>query len=60
MEFAIGAALVGLLGYTVWNEEIDAEDTARKRLCDYYVAGGVFEDTKTVIESGRRLLEVHL
>jgi hypothetical protein len=63
MEVAIGAALVGILGYAIWHEDIDAEDAApvgHKRLCDYYVAGGVFEDPKTVIASGRRLLEVHL
>lgn len=63
MELAIGAALIGILGYTIWHEGIDAEDNAaagRKRLCDYYVAGGVFEDPAAVISSGRRLLEVHL
>lgn len=63
MEFAIGAALVGILGYTIWHEGIDSEDalhSGRKRLCDYYVAGGVFEEPKDVIASGRRLLEVHL
>ena len=63
MELAIGAALVGILGYAVFHEEIDVEDapaTGRRRLCDYYVTGGVFEETTSVIESGRRLLEVHL
>jgi hypothetical protein len=63
MELAIGAALVGILGYSIWHEAIDSEDaspTSRKRLCDYYVTGGVFEDAKAVIASGRRLLEVHL
>ena len=60
MELAIGAALVVIAGYSVWHEGIDAEDRPRKRLCDYYVTGGVFEDAKTVIASGRRLLEVHL
>jgi len=60
MELALGAALVSILGYSVWHEGIDAEDRPRKRLCDYYVTGGVFEDAKTVIASGRRLLEVHL
>jgi hypothetical protein len=63
MELAIGAALIGILGYTIWQEGIDAEDTAavgRKRLCDYYVTGGVFEDPVSVLSSGRRLLEVHL
>jgi hypothetical protein len=63
MELVIGAALVGILGYSVWHDEIDAEDAVvhgKRRLCDYYATGGVFEDAKTVVESGRRLLEVHL
>jgi hypothetical protein len=62
MEFAIGAALVGILGYTIWKDGIDEEDAAvgRKRLCDYYVTGGVFEQASEVVGSGRRLLEVHL
>jgi hypothetical protein len=64
MEYAIGVALVGILGYTVWQDAIDKEDfeeeVGRKRLCDYYVTGGVFENAKIVVESGRRLLEVHL
>jgi hypothetical protein len=60
MELAIGAALIAIAGYSIWHEGIDAEDRPRKRLCDYYVTGGVFEDAKTVIQSGRRLLEVHL
>jgi hypothetical protein len=60
MELALGAALIGIVGYTMWNEESDVKVQTRKRLCDYYVTGGVFEDAKTVISSGRRLLEVHL
>jgi hypothetical protein len=60
MELAIGAALVGILGYSVWHEGSEAVVPSRKRLCDYYVTGGVFEDVNTVIASGRRLLEVHL
>ena len=61
MEYAIGAALVGILGYAVFHEEKEMIDPASKRrLCDYYVTGGVYEDAKDVIASGRRLLEVHL
>jgi hypothetical protein len=64
MEFALGAALIGILGYTIWKDGIDEEDAAvevsRKRLCDYYVTGGVFEQASAVVSSGRRLLEVHL
>jgi len=63
MQFVLGAALVGALGYTVWREATDKdgeEKGDRKRLCDYYATGGVFENAKIVVESGRRLLEVHL
>ena len=64
MQFVLGAALVGALGYTVWREATEKEDGEekkdRKRLCDYHATGGVFEDAKLVVESGRRLLEVHL
>jgi len=64
MDFAIGAALVGVLGYSIWREanegDVKTEVVERKRLCDYYVTGGVFEEVKDVIASGRRLLEVHL
>ena len=62
METAIALALAGTLGYIVWHETThkDIEVTDRKRLCDYYVTGGVFEEVKDVLASGRRLLEVHL
>lgn len=65
METALAAALIGLLGYTVWREtKTDHEETVGppepKRLCDYVVRGGTYEDASTVVESGRRLLEVHL
>jgi len=62
METAIALALAGTLGYIVWHEHTHKEVqlTDRKRLCDYYVTGGVFEDVKDVLASGRRLLEVHL
>jgi hypothetical protein len=32
----------------------------RKRLCDYYVSGSVFEDIPTALARGTRLLEVHV
>jgi hypothetical protein len=64
MELAIGLGLIGILGYTIWHDatvpEGIPEIVERKRLCDYYVTGGVYEEVKDVISSGRRLLEVHL
>ena len=65
METALAVALVGVLGYTVWREtKTDREETAppaeAKRLCDYVIRGGTYEDAATVVASGRRLLEVHL
>ena len=65
METALAVALVGVLGYTVWREtKTDHEETAPppepKRLCDYVIRGGTYEDASSVVASGRRLLEVHL
>ena len=65
MEVVIGLGLVGILGYTLWNEVNSREEdvptiSTRKNLRDYYVSGGVYEEVKDVISSGRRLLEVHL
>ena len=33
---------------------------SRKRLCDYYAAGGVYEDLATVLGRGSRVYEVHV
>ena len=65
MEVAIGLGLIGILGYTIWHDATTDENgmpeiVTRKRLCDYYATGGVYEEVKDVIASGRRLLEVHL
>ena len=64
MELAIGLGLIGILGYTIWHDATVPdgvpEVVERKRLCDYYATGGVYEDVRDVISSGRRLLEVHL
>lgn len=67
METALAVALVGVLGYTVWRETKTEQEEHQplakhvpKRLCDYVVHGGTYEDADTVVASGRRLLEVHL
>ena len=58
-------ALVGILGYLVWSElksqsEEDAPPSPSKRLCDYYVAGSVFEDPSVALARGIRLIELHV
>jgi hypothetical protein len=65
MEVVIGLGLVGILGYTLWNEVSSREEdeptiSTRSHIRDYYLTGGVYEEVKDVISSGRRLLEIHL
>ena len=52
MELAIGLGLIGILGYTIWHDATVPEMpeiVERKRLCDYYATGGVYEEVKDVI-----------
>ena len=63
MEIAIVLILFALLAYLLYdelNEGSTVPKTSRKRLCDYYVAGSVFEDIPTVLKRGTRLLELHV
>jgi Phosphatidylinositol-specific phospholipase C, X domain len=62
METVASVALAGFLGYLVYDEFLREKNTIihRKRLCDYYVSGTVFEDIPSAIQRGCRLLEVHL
>ena len=63
METVLALSLLGLVGYVAWTETTDEEvklPSISKRLCDYVVRGGIYEEASTVIQSGRRLLEVHL
>lgn len=63
METIIALSLLGLVGYVAWNETMGDEEkppSVPKRLCDYVVRGGIYEEAESVIQSGRRLLEVHL
>jgi hypothetical protein len=61
MEWLIAVLLVGLIVYLV-KDELNPNGTLlpRKRLCDYLVAGSVYEDIPSAIQSGKRLLEVHV
>jgi hypothetical protein len=59
------AVLVGILGYLLWHEwkaqsKEETAATPSKRLCDYYVAGSVFEDPSAALARGVRLLEFHI
>jgi hypothetical protein len=62
METVLALSLLGLIGYVAWTETTDEEKppSVTKRLCDYVVRGGIYEEPESVIQSGRRLLEVHL
>ena len=55
-------ALVGLLGYLLWDEwkTQTIAPTPSKRLCDYYAAGAVFEDVSTALARGVRLIELYV
>lgn len=64
MEWAIAIVLVVLLGYLAW-EEIRGPIapltvSPRKRLCDYYASGSVFEDIPAALKRGARLIELHV
>ena len=63
MEWLVSLILLGAIGYLVWDKAkiIEAPHLAmRKRLCDYYAAGSVFEDIPTALKRGIRLLELHV
>jgi hypothetical protein len=62
MEWLIAVVLLAFLGYLVFDETLGEAPmlVPRKRLCDYYVAGSVYEDVPTALARGVRLLEVHL
>lgn len=62
MEWPIAVVLLIAIGYLLMNETLGEQPTLmpRKRLCDYYVPGSVFEDIPTALARGTRLLEVHV
>jgi hypothetical protein len=54
--------LLLFIGYLLYDTSLGEQPTlmARKRLCDYYVPGSVFEDIPAALARGVRLLEVHV
>ena len=62
METVASLVLAGVIGYIVYDEFVHEKRQIfpRKRLCDYYVAGSVFEDIPAAIDRGCRLVEVHV
>jgi hypothetical protein len=54
--------LLVFIGYLLQDESLGVQPvlTSRKRLCDYYVPGSVFEDIPSALARGVRLLEVHV
>lgn len=62
MEWLVAILLLLAIGYLVVDTKLGEVPvlTPRKRLCDYYVPGSVFEDIPTALARGVRLLEVHV
>lgn len=62
MEWLIAVVLLVVIGYLLMDETLGEQPVLmpRKRLCDYYVSGSVFEDIPTALARGTRLLEVHV
>lgn len=62
MEWVIAVVLLAFIGYLLYDETLGIQPTLlpRKRLCDYYVPGSVFEDIPMALARGARLLEVHV
>jgi hypothetical protein len=60
METLAAVGLTGLLAYLLYDGKIEAPTGPRKRLCDYYAAGSVFEPVDDALRRGIRVLEVHV
>jgi hypothetical protein len=63
MKWLLSALLAAFLVYLLYDEFKGGPIAAvvrRKRLCDYYLGGSVFEDIPSAIQRGVRLLEVHV
>lgn len=62
MNALFAALLAGLLVYLLYDTWAQTTPTILRtgRLCDYTVAGAVFEDVRSALQRGARLLEVHI
>jgi hypothetical protein len=62
MEWIVALILLGILMWLLTNETLGdpIQVVTRKRLCDYFVAGGVHEPLADVLARGSRLYEVHV
>ena len=62
MEWLIALVLLVLIGLVLSDTKLGETPvlSVRKRLCDYYAPGSVFEDIPTALARGVRLLEVHV
>jgi hypothetical protein len=62
MEWLLIVLLLVFIGYLLQDESLGVQPVlmSRKRLCDYYVPGSVFEDIPSALARGVRLLEVHV
>lgn len=62
MEWLVAILLLLMIGYLLFDTKLGEPLTIlpRKRLCDYYAPGSVFEDIPTALARGVRLLEVHV
>ncbi len=63
MKWLVAILLAAFLVYLVYDTFLKGTTgpmLARKRLCDYTVAGSVYEDVQSALKRGIRLLEVHV
>ncbi len=62
MEWLLALVLLGLIVWLMSNDTLGEpmDLTPRKRLCDYFASGGVYEPVADVLARGSRLYEVHV
>ena len=63
MEVLLAVGLLGVIGYLLSDETLGDPIrplAPRGRLCDYQVAGGVYEPLSVVLARGSRLYEAHV